>query len=104
MKKAHLILSRQKSYADSSRAYKVFLNGQEVGVVENGMKSIFEIEPGEHLIHLKIDWCKTPQQKFNVKIDEKVNFECGSNLKGFKLLMTLFYLFKPSKWIFLDRV
>lgn len=105
MKNPTLLIRRSKSYSDSLRSYKVFIDGNEVGLIKNGMESRFCVAPGEHLIHLKIDWCKTPRQKFSISYGEEATFECGSNVKGVKLLLAPIYaLFLPSSWICLKKV
>ena len=54
-----------------------------------------------HHLNLKIDWCRSNIIDFEVNQDA-IEFECGSNLRGFKVLLAIFYvLFLRSKYLWL---
>lgn len=94
-------IKRNTGYVDRLRAYKVVLDGNVIGEIKNGQQIEFDVPPGKHHLYLKIDWGRSNIVDFEVNQDA-VEFECGSNLRGFKVLMAIFYvLFMPSKYIWL---
>ena len=95
-------IKRDTGYADRLRAYKVVLDGNVVGEIKNGQQVEFDVAPGKHQLNLKIDWCRSNIVDFEVNQDN-VEFECGNNLRGFKVLLAIFYvLFMRSKYIWLE--
>ena len=98
-----LIIQRDSGYADSLRAYKLILNGNEIGAIRGGESKSFPVDPGRHTIQAKIDWCSSPPEEF-VAEDEPIAFEVFSKLRGFKLLGSIFALFNPRGWIGMRRV
>jgi hypothetical protein len=64
----------------------------------------FDIRPGNHQLHLKIDWCRSNIVNFETT-GSLVEFECGSNLRGIKLLLGFFYItFLRSQYIWLKKI
>lgn len=97
-------IQRDSGYADRVRAYKVVLDGDVVGEIRNGQKLELDVAPGQHEMHLKIDWCRSNSVDFIVDGD-LVEFECGSSLRGRKLLLALLYVsVRRSQYIWLRRV
>lgn len=84
-------ISRDSGYVDRLRAYKVILDGQVIGEIKNGQQVEFNITPGKHQLNLKIDWCRSNIVDFEMHQDI-IEFDCGSNLLGFKLFMAIFYV------------
>ena len=96
-------INQDTGYVDRFRAYKVVLDGNVVGEIKYGQQVEFDVAPGKHHLNLKIDWCRSNIVDFEENQDT-VEFECGSNLRGFKVLLAIFYiLFLPSKYIWLKR-
>lgn len=62
-----------------------------------------KIEKGNHTIWLKIDWCRSNKLNFDYTGDQ-LDFECGSNLTGFKVLLSIVYIFLPSKWCWIKQM
>ncbi|MCA8985852.1 MAG: hypothetical protein R3C12_22920 [Planctomycetaceae bacterium] len=94
-------IKRDTGYVDSLRAYIVVLDGNVIGEIENGQQVEFDVAPGMHHLNLKIDWCRSNIIDFEVNQDA-IEFECGSNLRGFKVLLAIFYvLFLRSKYLWL---
>lgn len=86
------------------RAYKVVLDGNVIGKIKNGQQLELDIAPGKLQLNLKIDLCRSNIVVFEVNQDT-IEFECGSNLRGFKLpLMFIYPLFLRSKYIWLKSV
>ena len=97
-----ITVQRMTSYADRLRAYKVKIDGVVVGSVRAGDSATIPVSPGRHSLQLRIDWAGSERIDFAVKAGEQIFFECGSNLAGWRVLMTLFYLILlPRKWLWL---
>jgi hypothetical protein len=47
------------STVNGTRAHKVVLDGDVVGKVKNGETVEFELPPGRHTLHPKIEWCRS---------------------------------------------
>jgi len=92
-----IIIKRDRQYADSLRSYRVFLDDREIGTVSRHKEKEFHISPGKHIIQLKIDWCKSNQLEFEIERDQVINFICGTNLKGLKILIGFIYVLIRAK-------
>lgn len=84
-------IQRDSGYADRVRAYKVVVDGNVIGEIKNGQQIEFQIEPGRHELYLKVDWCQSHIIEFEMKQDD-IEFECGSNLRGLKIFLSIFYV------------
>ena len=98
-----LTIQRDSGYADSLRAYKVILDGNEIGLIRGGESKSFPVSTGQHTIQAKIDWCSSPPEQF-VAEDDSIAFEVFSKLRGLKLASSIFALFNPRGWIGIRRV
>ena len=97
-------IKRDSALNDSGRAYKVVLDGNVVGKVEVGQQIEVDASDGSHELFLKIDWCRSNKIEFESSSSGDVEFECGSNLRGWKLLFVYVYiLFLPHKYIRLKQ-
>lgn len=96
-------IKRYSGYPDRLRAYRIVLDGNVIGEIKNGQQLEMEVAPGKHQINLKIDWCRS-----NI-VDSEMNqdiieFGCGGNLRGFKILFAIFYVtFPRSQYMWLKR-
>jgi hypothetical protein len=98
-----ITLQRDSGYADRLRAYTVVLDGEVVGKIKNGQRLELNVTPGEHQLHLKIDWCRSNFVDFQFE-GAPVAFECGSNFRRKKLPGAIFYVtFGRHKYIWLER-
>jgi len=75
-----LILTRTSEWNNKTRKFGIYLNNQKIGLIEDGEKIEFEIEPGVHKINGKIDWCKSAKIEFEINENETKEIEIG----GFK--------------------
>jgi hypothetical protein len=86
-----LSLDRDSGYADRVRDYRVLVDGLEIGRIANGEQRSFEIDPGPHELSVKVDWCRTDPIPFVAVKDLASRFQCGSNLRGIRLVFALYY-------------
>ena len=77
---------------DLLRAYKVLLNGKEVGRVRNGKEIELEVPSGNHHLQLKIDWCFSNPIQFEAN-DKLIEFECGNNYAGKRIFLGVLNVF-----------
>jgi hypothetical protein len=72
---------RANAYQDRARAYKVMLDGQEVGRVKRGESVSFDAAPGAHQLQMKIDWATSEPLDIQVAPGQDLRFECWPNAK-----------------------
>lgn len=97
-------IKRDSGYADRVRAYKIVLDGEVIGKIKNGQTVELDLQPGNHQLHMKIDWCRSNIVDFETN-GSLIEFECGSNLRGMKLLLAIVYIiFLPSQYIWLKNL
>lgn len=92
-----MVLTRGSYYTDRLRAYKVFVDGEQRGLIRNGETVRFPVSQGEHSVMLRIDFCRSPE--LAVAVGEKdLLVSCGSNVNP---LLGLIHLFMPGNWIWI---
>jgi hypothetical protein len=96
-----IILTRDRGYADRLRKYTVFIDDLKVGTIANGKVEEYSVDPGEHTIQVKIDWCRTKKLAFVADRDTHL-FNVKSNLRGWKIILAVLYVFRSDKWIVLE--
>jgi hypothetical protein len=67
------------AYQDRARAYKIMLDGQEVGKVKRGESVAVDAAPGAHQLQLKIDWAVSQPLDVQVQAGQDAHFECHPN-------------------------
>jgi hypothetical protein len=73
------IARRANAYQDRARAYKVMLDGEEVGRVKRGESVSFDAAPGAHQLQMKIDWATSEPVDIQVAPGQDLHFECWPN-------------------------
>jgi len=96
----NLVVQRDSGYADRMRKYKIYCNSEMIGKVGNGETVSFELPDGQYEIYFKIDWARSNKLIISVRHDEASVINVGSSIRGWKLLLTAFYiLFMPHKYL-----
>lgn len=96
-------ISRQTSYPDSLRSYKIFIDDIYCGDIKNGEIKELDIENGEHSIYLKIDWCRSKKLNFIVNSNELLEFYCGNSMYGLKWFLIFIYItFLKNSYLFIQ--
>ena len=70
-----LIITRTSERNNKARKFGIYLNNEKIGVIDDGEKKEFEIEPGNYKINGKIDWCKSPKLEFKIAENETKEIE-----------------------------
>ncbi|MES2951036.1 MAG: hypothetical protein V4858_21070 [Pseudomonadota bacterium] len=101
---AFVQISRDSGYTDVLRSYSILLNGQKIGELKNGETKLMPIGEGKHTLIAKIDWCGSESIHFSISPGETVNFSVRSNLRGWRILLTLFViLFSRNSYLSLKQ-
>lgn len=91
---------RGTAYVDRLRAYKVMVDGNEVGRIKNGETQSFPVAAGSHTLQLKIDWASSPDVGFDVAPGGEATFACRP--KGNAMTSMLYALFTRKAYILVE--
>jgi hypothetical protein len=94
---AWIDVERLEGLRDRARAYKVMIDGQEVGTIRHGQQQSFQITPGTHEVFLKIDWCRSPKLSVDVVGGQRVKVTCVPS--GTIWTASFAIVFKPTSHI-----
>ncbi len=79
-----LEIQRKRSLtgSDAFRAYKIFVDGNQVDEIKSGETKRVDLSEGIHTLQLKIDWCTSREVSFSIS-DNKVTYaKCSPKGKG----------------------
>lgn len=94
---AELELVRARAgWADRWRSYQVLLDGVKVAKIRGGQTQVVPVEPGNHEVHLTIDWARSPSVDVDVGAGQRVRLKCWSNVRPFR---TKRAMANPDAWI-----
>ena len=71
-------LNRTSEWKNVLRAFAVYIDGVKVGKIRNGKTLSFLVDPGEHRLMVKIDWCVSNTLVINLPDGVTADFTCGS--------------------------
>jgi hypothetical protein len=92
-------INRQAAYwRDTLRAYKVVVDGEEVGRIRDGETLDFVVPPGSHRLRLKIDWTGSKELTFLVRHGEIRSFS-SSPFQGLAIVTLLRSIFQHDRYI-----
>jgi hypothetical protein len=100
-----LHLTRDSGFTDFARRYDILINGEIAGGVRNGGVFECDIPSGRTLLQVRVDWCGSNTVEFEAPEGGVVHLECGSNLRGWKILQAQKLMREsPNEWIWLKHV
>jgi len=73
------------------RAYSIEIDGDKIGTIKEGETKDIPIDEGAHIVKLKIDWACSNELQINVSSGEDINLECGNAMRGWKIILVIFY-------------
>ena len=79
---AVITIVRASGALDILRAYRIILDGQNIGHIKDGETKEFTVSEGRHQLALKIDWCGSRTIQFTATARDKLEFHAKSNLTG----------------------
>lgn len=95
-----LILRRiPGAWQDRLRSYRVIVDGQEVARIANGAEVTIPLAPGGHVVHLRVDWCRSPLLRITVAPGQPAILECGPNAKPWFALVYITLLRHKYLWL-----
>lgn len=97
-----ITIARTSQRVNSMREYDIYLDGQKINAISNGETKTIEVSNGNHEIYLKVDWCKSKKLNINLAEGQELKLKCGSKITGVKQIFSLFYIFSPGSWVYLD--
>lgn len=77
---ATIKIQRTSEYNNRMREFKIFVDGQQVGIIANGETKEFATMAGQHTVTAKIDWCSS----FDIFIVVVDNETKNLKVSGFK--------------------
>lgn len=57
---------RPPKWSDLLRAYKILIDGHQVGTVRRGRRLSIDVSPGRHVAQARIDWTGSEELEFDV--------------------------------------
>jgi hypothetical protein len=67
-----LAVQRGKGWRDKIRKYRILIDGVEIGRLAEGETIIRDVEDGSHVLEARIDWCGSPQFRFEARSEHVV--------------------------------
>lgn len=99
-----LTISRDKTYRDKLRSYKIMIDGNCCDEIKCGEIKNINLDPGNHTIYLKIDWCRSNKIEFTISENETVEFECGNSMNKWRILLAILYItFLKNKYLWIRK-
>ena len=91
------IRRREDGMVDRARAYKVLIDGTEVGKIKRGEVKAFPVQEGHHEVRMKVDWMGCPPVEVDVPADGDAELYCEPAGKPVQYLGLM--LFRPGHYI-----
>jgi hypothetical protein len=101
---AQLSIKRASQWTGRIRQLQVYVDRRRVGSLAPGEQRRFPVDPGRHTVGVRMDWTRSGLLPITVGEGETVSLECGSPVRGWRLLLALYYLLFPSRWWYIRRV
>ena len=79
--KAKILLSRPKAWLNQSRAFKVFIDDMEKGMINNESAQTYEVDPGNHSLQCKVAWYSSQDLKLNLVAGETAYLRVRNGMK-----------------------
>lgn len=98
-----VIIQRKSQYINRLRDLDIYLDGQRTAPVGDGKTIQLDVDSGRHGIQIRIDYTRSPIEYLDVRNGEEVRLECGSEIAGWKLLVSPFLAIKRES-LFLRRI
>jgi hypothetical protein len=83
-----IIINRSAEFSNLLRSIEIYLGKTKLGEIKHGESKEFEVDPGEHQLTAKIDWCRSNIIDLKIGNDETLRY----NLSGTSPLFALYYI------------
>jgi len=85
-----VILERKNEWLNRLKAYRVELNGTEIGRISNGKSEEYQVPAGTNSIECKVNWCGSTPLNLDIKPGETIYLKVGSGMKFFWAIYAVF--------------
>ncbi len=85
-------LVRRSAVSDNLKAYTILIDGVEAAQIRDGQSILIPVSPGPHTVQMSMDWCRSKPAEFSVTEGQGIQFECGSSLGGWRVILALLYI------------
>ncbi|MBB1139345.1 hypothetical protein [Myroides sp. WP-1] len=94
-----ITIKRSAEFSNKARKIALYLGEEKIGTIKDGETKEFEIQPGQHTLTAKIDWCRSNHLPITIGQDEMLFF----NLKGTSPFLAIYYItFGKNKYLKLE--
>ena len=97
---AKIIINRKSEWLNRMRGFKVFIDGKEAGIVNNGSSEEFTVESGVHIITMKFGFYSGQPKTISLNDNETKFLQTRRAWKFFWFFYILFLLGLLSGFIF----
>lgn len=88
---------RSGGMVDRGRAYRILVDGEQVDKIKHGETKTLEVDAGEHVVRLKVDWMSC--QPVEVSVPDAGEVELYCEPLGKPVLYLFQALFQPGRYI-----
>jgi len=81
-------------------AYKVMVDGYDIGEVRRGQSRYFVVAAGSHEVYLEVDWCRSPSIDIDLAPGETISLACWPKFQAWQAQQGLA---NPGEWIALEH-
>ena len=74
--KAYVTVRRLDSSSASLRRFTISIDGEQVARIKQGQTVTFEVDPGTHIIRVRMDWDRSEKIEFMAVAGRTVYFVC----------------------------
>jgi hypothetical protein len=96
---AEIVVRRASAWGDKMRAYRIFINGENRGIVSENGETRIAVAPGRNVVRMKIDWCWSPAVDLDVEAGTVHALECGPNAHPLLALIYISFLKNRYLWL-----
>ncbi|MFG6494722.1 hypothetical protein P8610_05145 [Fictibacillus sp. UD] len=100
---AKMVFERESQFANKWRKFDIYINDNKRENIKDGETKQIDVEPGEYIVKMQIDWVESATHKVQVKQDETIHFQCGSRLKGWKILKASSAMNTVDEFVYLEK-
>ena len=84
-----IVLTRKNEWMNRLRPYKILVDGELAGKIENGKVAEFEVATVAHAVECKVDWCYSNKYEFKATDGDTVYLQVKSGMKGFWIVYVI---------------
>lgn len=97
-----ITIQRRNRFCLCLRAYVIYVDGKRKCRLKRGKKISFHLEPGEHTIYARVDYCTSKPYHLIMEGNEEITLECDS-VEGVYNYLT-YMLIHPDQLLELKRI